>query len=299
MSPTKQITFVFDTATDFTVTEADGGIVFPLDNASAALGMGVGQCLLQGGIHLAPTANITAIFGPAHTDGTQQNMAVKGICAWGATGATVKKGLIYIDDLATNTTIEGNNLAECNTACAWVQNPRGQIQVRGNWMNVTSGNYDIIGSGLVIYAIGCCGVRGSMVEVSGNTIEHSNGQGQHEVDVTSAGDGSVLACIDLHDNYSERNGPGSTPSDVSVHIQDCWNCAIRNYGIWGGTTTGDDGFRIEESAAGRTQNVTLQNVWVGPESYTNLINDTVNSRVIRANGSPYGANNYVVRPGSL
>jgi len=297
-SPTKQITFVFDTATTFLVTESDGGIVFPLDNASAAVGLGAGQCNNSAGIHLTASSNITAIFGAAHTDGTQENLAIKGICAFGASGATVTKGLIYIKNLATNTTIEENNLSECNTSCIWLENPAGHIQISDNWLNVTDGNSDIVGSGLVIYGSGGGGIRGSSVSVVGNTIEHSNGAGQHEVDVTTSGDGSILCGISLHDDYSERNyGPGVTPSLASIHLQDCWNCSLKDYNIWGGTSSGNDAVNVGQSAGGRTQNVSLQNIWVGVGSFVNIINDTINNVAITAAANPFGVTSYVINPG--
>jgi len=297
-SRTKQVTFLFDTATTFNITESDGGIVFPLDNASAAVGLGAGQCIDPAGLHLASSANVMAIFGPAHVDGTQQSMTVKGICAWGHFGASVTKGLIYTNNLAANTTIEENNLGWCNTSCAWVEDPQGEVQISNNWFNVTRGDYRIIGTPLEIFASGG-GAYGSAVQVFGNTFDHSNGPGQHEVNVTTAGDGSILVGISLHDNYSERaDYPTAIPSSSGVHIQDCWNCSVRDYMLWGGAapTPGTNGFEIGQSAPGRTQDVTVQNVWVGAGTDTNVVNDTINSVAFPYAQNPYGVNFYVVNP---
>jgi hypothetical protein len=268
----KQVVMLADNTTDLTITESDGGIPFPQDAASMFVGPGVGQCLFGGGIHLSSAANVTAIVGPAHVDGTQEDFTATGLCLWGNTGATVTKGLIYGNRNFTNTTISQNNLLECNNACVWVQDVGGQANIQGNWMNVTAGASGITGAGLVITsAVG----QSSSIDVGFNTIEHANGGANYpEINVTSTSGYSNVS-IHIHDGYVER-GSGSpyTPDVSAISISDCFSCSVSHVS-GGGTSGGTNFISVSQTSAGLTANVEIDNIVAG--AWTNLLNDTINS----------------------
>ena len=116
---------VVDPSTRWTTTQTDGGCTFKWGNGSGAWAPGVGQQIgggpPYGGFNVAASAKVTAIMCPAHTDGTQETMLISGLTFSGITGATVSKGLVYIQGLAANTYISNNDYFLCNTAClAWI-----------------------------------------------------------------------------------------------------------------------------------------------------------------------------------
>jgi hypothetical protein len=277
MSPTKIVTFFSDNMTKFNITESDGGTVFPLDNNGSVLGPGLGQG--SGCFELASSANVTAIFGPAHTDMTQEDLTVKGICARGHGGATVGKGLVYVGGIGgTNTAIADNYLFACNTACLWMENSGGGMKVSGNEMNVAAGDNTIIGSALVVYAFGGGGLRIGDLDISGPNFEHANGPGQSNIKVFNDGSGAWVAAVNIHNIYLERNyGAGSTPDEVSLLMQDCWDCKIDSVAGGGGDSVGTDFIKVvatvSPTASGETRNVQLSNISLPGAVYTNILND--------------------------
>lgn len=271
----KKVDFVGDNSTTLTITEADGLTVFPLDNGSQFTSPGAGQCINAGGIHLSGSANVTSIIGSAHTDGTQEDFTVSGMCLWGATGATVTKGLVYAKQVFTNTTIADNNIQECNTSCIWVEDA-GAINIYGNEANVTDGNYAITGSGLVVTATTSSGALGCGVgnlNIHDGDFEHANGGANYpEILITGNGADYFPCGVNLHDLYIERNTSG-TPSTVGIQFKDCWGCSIVNTEIGGGSG-GTDAINISETAAGRVNQIVVSNIIAGFSTYTNSLNDT-------------------------
>jgi hypothetical protein len=292
MSPTKQVIFLTDPTSLLTVTEADGGTVYPLDEYSMLLGPGGGQCLNTAGIRLAASANITAVAGPAHTDGTQESFTVQGVCMLGKPGATVSKGMVYANQVFTNTTINQNNLFACPTACVWLQDVGGEVLVQGNWLNVAAGVSGINGSDLVI--TGAVG-GSSNVDVSGNTLEHANGGANYpEIRISGNGTGGASSAIHIHHDYIERitNSP-YVPDTTAISITDCQGCSVDH--VEGeGTGGGTNFILVSQTGAGRTQNVEINNVLA--TAWTNVLNDTITG-ITRPASATYNLAHYVVAAG--
>ena len=82
------LTVKYDNAAPVVVTETDGLISLPLPNSASIDGGASGQCVNEWyrpqGWTMTSTANITAIFGPAYMNATQEDLAIHGICASGA-----------------------------------------------------------------------------------------------------------------------------------------------------------------------------------------------------------------------
>lgn len=285
-TPTKQVITLQDPTSELFIGQSDGGIAFPQDNGSMILGPGVGQCQNGGGIHLAGTANITALFGPAHTDGSQESFAANGLCFFGATGATVSQGMIYTKRTFSNTTFEGNNGFVCNTACAKVVD--AEAVIANNWFNVTDGVNSITGSPLIIQGTGLgSGCNVGPVSVSGGRYEHALGGGP-EILVEGDGSGLVLACdIHISDVGIERN-PTGTASSVGIQISDCKNCSVQNV-IATGTSGGSAMVDVHQNASGSIANVTLQGISNVFGTYANTVTDNTLSAV----PLPFGADPFV------
>lgn len=293
MTATKQVIFLTDPTSVLTVTETDGGTVYPLDEYSMLLGPGGGQCLPTAGFLLASSANITAVVGPARTDGTQESFTASGLCMLGKTGATVTKGLIYANQVFTNTTINDNNLFACNNACVWLQDVGGEILVQGNWLNVGAGVSTINGSDLVI--TGTVG-GSSAVDVSGNTLEHANGGASFpEIKITGNGSGGGSSGIHIHHDYIERLPTSPyTPDVTAISITDCQGCSVDH--VQGqGTGGGTNFISVSQTAPGRTQNVEIDNVLA--TAWTNLVNDSVTGLTLTAAQSFDQLAHYVIAAG--
>ena len=298
-TPTKQVIILHDPTSRLTITESDGRVVFPLDNASMFLGPGGGQCEFGGGIHLASSANVTAIVGPAHTDGTEENFTAQGLCLWGASGATVSKGLLYTKATFTNTTFNDNNVSVCPNACLWIENVGGLVNVWNDWFNVTSGVYTINGSAIVVASSGSAGCENSSVNISGGTAEHANGGANFpEINIHGDGAGALGCSISVHDLYIEKNVSG-TPSTAGIKIQDCFSCSFSNIQGGGGSGTRGDMINLSATASNRVQNVSFSNISNVFGSWTNTINDTTTNGVaIPFSTFPY-VTSYVSRPGYI
>jgi hypothetical protein len=268
-NPSKQVIMLQDPTSVLTITEDDGGVVFPLDNASMFLGQGVGQCQFTAGIHLASSANVAAIVAQAHNDGTQEAFTANGLCLWGAVTATVTKGIMWADRVFTNTSFNGNNVQICPTACVLVQDVGGSMTVNGNLLNALAGATTITDSTLIIQAVTA---GNSVIEVAGNSIQGANGGAGHsEILVIGNGAGVVNEGIWIHNDYVER-APDSTASLVGIQVTDCQSCSIENVtGL--GTAGGNDFINVAQTAGGRTQNVTITNVLEAAD--TNVLNDTL------------------------
>jgi hypothetical protein len=266
-TPTKQVYILQDTTVALTVTETDGGTVFPLGNYSALLGPGVGQCLFGSGIKLASTANIAGVAGPLNTVGGQEAFMANGLCITGSTGATVSKGLIFAEDTFVNTTISGNYLIECNHACLWMSGLGGTINVEGNEFNVSAGNPNINGIPLVI-------INSLDVNVGGNNAEHANGAGNPEILIQGNGSNASSESIWIHDGYVERGADtgGGVPDTDAILIEDCVSCTVENVGGLG-TVGGTNFVHITQTHGGGTENVEVRNALGG--AWTNVLKDDI------------------------
>jgi hypothetical protein len=288
-----------DITSKLTITEADGGITFPLDTGSMLLGSGGGGCPIGGGIHLASTANLTAIVGPAHTDGTQESLYANGLCIWGSNtgGAVVTKGLLYANHIYTNTSFIGDNVGVCPNACFWIENIGGTLNIGNVWGNVTSGVYSVDGSAIVLYADEGQGCGNSAINIWGSNFEHANGSGNSEMKIIGDGSGGQNCSVYVHDTYVEKNVEG-TPSTVAIAVQDCVSCSFTNMlGAGGSGTPSGDMINVSASAPGRTQNVMFNNVSNIFQSWTNTINDTTTGgSVIPVSTYPL-VSSYISNPG--
>lgn len=287
----KQVIMLEDPASTLTITEADGGLPFPLDDSSMLLGPGAGQCVNNatvGGIHLASTANVTAIVGPAHTDGTQENFTASGLCLFGAAGATVSQGLLYSQNTFANTTFADNNVFICNTACMKILNGGGYM-ITNDWLDVTDGINSITGVPLIIQGAGLGnGCNVGPVTVSGGQFEHALG-GNPEITIEGDGGGLVLACnIYVHDVNIERNPSGSS-SAVGVSITDCKNCSVENIVATGVSAGAQDMFRITQNFANSIQNVAILNASNIFGTYENTLNDTTTNGIVL----PFASQNFI------
>jgi hypothetical protein len=273
-TPTKQVITLADNTTRINITETDGQISMPQDNGSMLLGQGAGQCAnTGGGFRLTSGANITSIVGPVHTDGSQENFTISGVCLFGAAGATVSQGLIYSARNFANTTIDGNNVFVCNTACAKILN-NGQTKITNNWFNVSDGLTTITGTPLIIQGSGLGnGCNVGPIDVSGGQIEHALGGGA-EVVAKGDGTGGPLACdVHVHDLGIERN-PAGTPGVVGVQLEDCKNCSVENVVATGNSSGSQSMVKIIANAGGSAANVVLRNISNVFGSYANTLNDT-------------------------
>jgi hypothetical protein len=286
-TPTKQVIMLADNTSRINITETDGGIPIPLDNSSMLLGQGAGQCnFTNNGIHLAATANVTAIVSNVHTDGSQENFTADGLCVFGANGATVTKALIYADHVFTNTDTSNNNAGVCNTNCELVENVGGLVNVLNNWYNVTDGVFGVTGSALTIASSGGGGCANQSINISG-TYEHANGGGP-EMSLIGNDAGAVGCSITAGPIYTEKNVSG-TPSTIGIKVRDCFNCTFANIEGGGGSGTSGDMINLSQSAAGRVQNVTFSGINNSFASWANTINDTTpGGRVI-----PFSAYQFV------
>lgn len=276
-TPTKQVIMLADiTTSNLTITEADGGIAFPLDNGSMLVGQAggsPGNCPTNNGIHLASTANVTAIVGNVHTDGTQENITASGLCLYGATGATVSQGLMYANHVFANTIFEGNVVGECNTACAKILNT-GEMNLVNNWFNVEDGNTAINGTPLIIQGQGLGnGCNVGPVNVSGGQIEHALG-GSPEILIEGDGTGLTLGCdIHIHDLGIERS-PAGTASTVGINISDCKNCSVENVLATGVSSSAQSMIQLNSNFANSITNVVLRNISDIFGTYPTVLNDT-------------------------
>lgn len=295
-TPTKQVIFIEDPSSLLTITEADGGLTFPLDTGSMFLGPGAGQCPNGNGIRLSPSANIAAIVGPAHTDGTQENFTASGLCLEGWPGATVSQGLIYSKNNFANTEIDNNNAFVCNTACAKIINGDA-ISLRNNWFNVSAGNNTITGVPLSILASGNGAGCGSLaITVEGGQYEHSMGGGP-EISATGAGAGELVCGLTIHGVGIERNNV-NTPSTVGVQLSDCQGCEVDGLSVTG-TNGGNDLINIAQTATGRTQNVSLYSINNAFQTYPNALNDTTPGGSVLTSFSTPQITSYYSNPGYL
>ena len=282
MTHTRAVLFYVDNQTYFNITVTTGGLVFPLNDSSGVVGFGLGQCESNNntgnkGFSLTTSANISGIFGNAATDGSQQDITIKGLCMNGAAtisaSATVSHGLIYISGLGgTNTSIADNFITQCNTACVWIENSFGSMSIHGNEMSVTQGNYYIQGSALVLYSYGGGGPRVSELYIFNNNFEHANGGTAYpEINIYDDGSGADFRQINIHDDYIERNILG-TPSVYGIFIEDCLNCKLENLHTGGGSG-GTDFIHIQNNTYSFTSNVILENIDDTIGTYTNTLND--------------------------
>lgn len=269
---TKKVNIYTDNTTNLNVTETDGGTVFPLDNTSTFNGPGVGQCLSTAGIHVSSSANIAAVIGPAHTDGTQENFAVTGACITGTVGSTVSQGYLFEKNNFANTTFQGNVVTQCNGSyCLKVQNG-SDIRIFNNWLNASGGNTSIVGQPLLILGSGNgTGFNIGPVEVFNNQIEHAQGANSAEITIVGDGAGALTGSIHLFGNGIERD-TGGTPSTTGISITDCQSCYVQGLAI-SGSSGGTDAIKVSQSTSGRTQNVEISSI-LGGGAYTNILNDT-------------------------
>lgn len=303
-TPTKQVIMLADNTSRLDVSVSDGSTVFPLDNNSMLIGQGAGQCnqAVGGtGIRLTGSANITSIVGPAHTDGTQEAFTAQGLCLEGATGATVSKGLLYSKATFVNTTFSGNNVAVCNTACLWMENMGGIVEVNGNEFNVTDGDISINGSAIdVVSSVPGGGCGDSSIDIHGGNAEHANGGANFpEINIHGDGAGALACSVYVHDLYTERNFSG-TPSTAAIRVQDCFGCSFTNIQAGGGAAiSSGDMISLSSTALGRVQNVMFDNInnILGQSTWLNTLNDTTpGGQTLVAADVPYIAT-YFSNPG--
>lgn len=292
-TPTKQVIMYADNTSHLAITESDGGIAFPLDNGSMFIGQGAGQCVFNtGGIHLAGTANVTAIVGPAHTDGSQENFTAEGLCLSGATGATVSQGIIYTQRNFANTTIDDNNIFVTNTTGIKVINS-SSMELANNWINGTDGT-SVTNSPLVIESSGIGGCGAGTITVIDGQIEHAFGGGP-EIDIHGDGAGALVCNVHIIGVGIERNT--SSASTIGVKISDCWNCSVDHVNA-SGTTGGTDLVNVSQTAAGRTKNVNITNLYASA-TYTNAINDSTPGGTVLTSSANPQITTYYAAPGYL
>jgi hypothetical protein len=277
-SPTKQVVFIQDPTSLLTITETDGLITIPLDAYSMFIGpVGAGQCPIGGGLHLTQTANVQAIIGPAHVDGTQEAFTVHGACLWGSTGGhagATTNGMVYAKRVFVNTTITENNIRVCPTACLWLENVGGQVEVGNNEFSGTDGVYTINTSPINIVSSGGSGCGATAINIHGGNAEHANGGANYpEINIHGNDAGSVGCAIYVHDIYTEKNIQG-TPSTIGIRIRDCLSCTVANVTGGGGNSTSGDLLNISQSAINRVQGINVSQLGNLFNSWTNTINDT-------------------------
>lgn len=288
----KQVVFIQDPTSILTVTETDGDVTFPLDNNSMFIGLGNGACVSNAGIRLTSSTSIAGVVGPAHIDGTQEQFTAKALCITGHSGATVSKGLIFEQRNFANTTISENQVFVCGGYCVAAING-SDIQINHNWLNVADGGTGVTGTGLHIQGTGLgggCNIQ--TVYASENQIEHAYGGGP---DILVEGDGAgALACNVRIDKGGVERG-ATSGSTIGIKLQDCWNCSI-NHVNSSGTSGGTDLINISQTASGRTENVSVTDMYVGG-SYTNGINDTTPGGKVLSSSAYPQITTYYAQPG--
>lgn len=282
-TPTKQVIIIQDPTSLLTITEADGGIVFPISNASMVVGPGGGQCNIGGGFHLASTANVEAVIANAQMDGTEEAFSVQGVCIWGSTSGvagTTTKGILYAKQVFVNTTFLSNFISVCPVSCLHIENVGGIITIGNNEFNGTSGILTFNTSPLWVQADGGQGCLSGQINIFSTNAEHANGGALFpEMNITGDDSGALNCAVYLSGMYTERNASG-TPSTISIRIRDCWSCSFTN--IQGSGSSGGDLVNISQSAVGRLEGVSLNNISNVFGSYTNTVNDTTPNAI----GSP-------------
>lgn len=295
-SPTKQVIIFSDPTSLISITETDGDIAIPLDEGSMFIGPGAAQCVYStGGIHLTATANITAIVGPAHIDGSQEAFVAAGLCLFGFPGMTVSQGLVYTDHNYAGTTIENNTVGVCGTACIKVHDGSAQ-QITNNWLNVADSSSGFTGSGLIIQGSGGgTGCNVGPLYVSGGQIEHALGGGP-EILIEGDGAGAQACGVNVMNVGVERNNAG-TPSSVGIQVTDCLGCTVNNVWSSGPSSGATDLVNVSQTASGRTQNVTLSNI-SDTGTYPNTVHDTIASVALAESSQPQ-VTVYYAAPGYL
>lgn len=299
-TPTKQVIIKTDPTSLLTITENDGGVVFPISNNSKVLGPGSGGCSVTSGIQLAASANVSAVFANAQTDGSQEKFDVEGNCFWGSTAGVagiISEGVVYAKAVFVNTTIEGNYFSVCPASCARIENVGGIINIGNNEFNGTSGIYTFNTSPLIIAATGSVGCSSGQINIWSTNAEHANGGANFpEVNIFGTDAGAENCAVYISGMYTERNSAG-TPSTMSIRVRDCWSCSFTN--IQGGGGSGGDLVNISQSAPGRVQDVSLRDISNVFGSYTNTINDTTaTGSVIPFISSPF-VTFYASNPGYI
>jgi hypothetical protein len=285
-TPTKQVITIEDPTSLLTITEADGGTVFPQDVYSMFLGPGVGQCMFGRGIVIAASANIAALVAQAHNDGTQEAFAANGLCVTGTNGMTIGKGLFWADRVFTNTAFNENYVNICNTACVLVQDVGGSMTINGNVFNALDGITTFNVSPVIIQAVN--GGNGS-IEIASNTIQGGSGTGSPaEIKIVGSGPPNdyVSEGIWIHDNYLEREVAGDT---YGIYMSDCQGCSIENV-QGGGTQSGTDFIHITESYSGGTQSLHVQGILA--TAWNNILTDTLTGVSYPGSSTNYLLKNY-------
>lgn len=289
----KQVVFIQDPTSTLTVTETDGDVTFPLDNNSMFIGLGNGACVSNAGIRLTSSTNIAGVVGPAHVDGSQEQFTAKALCITGHAGATVSIAPIFEQRNFANTTISENQVFVCNGYCAAAIDG-SDIQINHNWFNVSAGGTGVSGTGLHIKGSGALGTGCNIqtVYVSENQIEHAYGGGP---DILVEGDGAgALACNVRIDKGGVERG-ATSGSTIGIKLQDCLNCSVDHVNS-SGTSGGTDLINISQTALGRTQNVSITDMYVGG-SYTNGINDTTPGGKVLSSSAYPQITTYYAQPG--
>lgn len=298
---TKQVIMVQDLPTLLTITESDGGVVFPIANGSMFLGPpGGGQCPLSGGIHLGASASVSAVWENSDSSGDQEFFSVQGVCFWGSTSGSpgaVSVGVIVANHVFTNTTFLSDVISVCPTACMKVINVGGTLNIGNVWLNVTSGVYAVQGSPLVVTSTSGLGCGSGSINIWGSNLEHANGSGQNEAQIVGNGTGAVNCSVFLHDTYFEKNTSG-TPSTVSLQVTDCLSCSFSNLSGGGGNGTPSGDFvNVAQTASGRLSNVQFYNISNIIGSWANTINDVTPLGTVITQAAYPIVSTYISNPG--
>lgn len=293
-NPAKQIIYLQDLTITIHITETDGDISLPLDKYSMFLGWGAGQCNFGAGLWLSAGANVAAIVGPAHTDGSQEALTINGTCVTGNPGATVTQGLVLIQGMFANTTVSNNNIQVCNGYCILVNNS-SSIQMINNWLNASDGSTFTFSAGaILIEATGGGGCRTGTLNISSGQIEHSYG-GIPDIWITGDGTGALVCGVHISDVGVERNSTNG--SMIAILVSDCWSCTIDHI-TPSGTNGGNDLIKFVQTAAGRTLNGKVTNTTAGG-AYTNVINDTTPGGQVWTFAAHPNIDQYLVQAGSV
>lgn len=290
----KQIVYIHDPTSLVTVTETDGDIALPLDNTSMFLGFGNGGCISNEGWQLGASANITAIVGPAHIDGTQEQFTVNGVCLYGNGTATVSEGMIYSQSNFANTTIDNNNVFACPIACVHIINS-SSVSVTNDWLNANDGT-TVTNRALWIQSLTLStgtGCKAGNIHVEGGQIEHAYG-GSPDIDVSGDGAGAIICGVRVDSVGVERNS--ASGSTTSINISDCWNCTVDHI-FPSGTCCGTNLIGIAQTASGRTLNVQVGNIYAGG-SFTNAINDSTPGGLVLTTAANPQVTKYVAQLGA-
>jgi hypothetical protein len=275
-SVNKTVTVLSDRATEWRIGFTGGGDAIQIAEGSAWVAEGIST--RGSGFHVLATANIEAVFSNQDKSGFAAHFYLKGVTVVADPGATISKGVYFIQSMFGDSGIEEVEASGFSNTCGILLTNNhstgagfGNFHLRNNWINGSS----VVGAvPLCVWEDGVGGGLMAGIDVIGGLYEHA-GNGLANMWIKGSPQ-NALQGVTLDTRYTEI----SSATGTGILIDGTSGVLVTNLKFGNGGTESADCIQIKNTSGG----IPLGHMFVNLTNFNgctvNIINDFVNGATI-------------------